>query len=551
MKNKLKFVLPLAITAFAFAQEPAAHPTTETPKAEVSQPADTAATPAAPAADSVPVAETPKVEAPANEASQSASIFVQDPAIFHKHQDELKKLQQGLGSANEELDSLLQYADKIAKMNDHCSAISINDVMGEDCWDFYRVELPEFEARYMQVTGEVRLGYMETARGLEDRKKQIFACVDALYSLSTSKDQHVNLDGGVFLEPLTKGFQANYNFNLTFEPNHQKRAFEIAQKWGETCREMVVRQDGEGFAPFFLERVAKLNEDLSNEGSRAVYKVDTTGAPMLYLDNTQPVRSAYYLNGVKLFHTRINPGPASQSHLRISFPKGSPVKVDGESSVTKFDGTPAAFKGSVEFPQKSAKLNGRWIWENQGNTEGVDFGPAFDADSLQAAETTTAQEQKAAEDAEIEKRRGVHPSLWAAITGVGAIYDNEAALGYGLKKKDMFILPDVAAAVRVKLNFGEKAEGSFAIGAGGMVGFAIGDELERVYVAPLGQVELGYKFFGFRETAIFPIAKSDEEQWMQFRSGVFVSLWVFNIEVGYALITDMGNGAYVSLGVEW
>ncbi|WP_407455807.1 hypothetical protein [Fibrobacter sp.] len=36
--------------------------------------------------------------------------------------------------------------------------------------------------RYMRVTGEVRLGHMETARGLEDRKLQIDACVDALYA---------------------------------------------------------------------------------------------------------------------------------------------------------------------------------------------------------------------------------------------------------------------------------------------------------------------------------------------------------------------------------
>ena len=101
--------------------------------------------------------------------SQSASIFVQDPAIFHQRQAELEKLKQSVQGKNEGLDSLLLDASRIAKMNDQCAAISINDVMGEECWTFYRVELPAFEEKYMKVTGEVRLGHMETARGLEDR----------------------------------------------------------------------------------------------------------------------------------------------------------------------------------------------------------------------------------------------------------------------------------------------------------------------------------------------------------------------------------------------
>lgn len=483
-------------------------------------------------------------------AEEQSSIFVMDPALFHRRQAELQQLQANLSNANEGLNALLEDADKIAKMNDQCATISINDVMGEECWDFYQVQLPAFEERYMQVTGEVRLGYMETARGLEDRKKQIFACVDALYSLASSKEQYVNLDGGVYLEPLTKGFQANYNFTLQYEPSRQKKSFEIAQKWGETCREMVIRQDGEGFAPLFLERLEKLNEDLSENGSLAVYKVDTTSAPVIYIDIAKPVRSAYYLNGEKLFHSRIASGPSDQSNLKISFAKGA-VAVSGANVVTKFDGTPAMYKGSVTFAEKAKKMDGRWFWENQGNTAGVDFGPEFDADSLSAEQVKSAEEKAAEEASAAEKRRGAHPSLWVALTGTAAMYGNEAALGYGLEEDDLMILPDVAAAARVKIGFGENAAGFVAAGIGGMIGFAIGDELEKVYVAPLAQFELGYNFIGFRETAIFPIAGSDEEQWLQFRSGVFFALGMFNVELGHALVTDMGNGGYVSFAFVW
>lgn len=130
-----------------------------------------------------PVAPAPAKPAPSDvSTSQSASIFVQDPAIFHQRTAELEKLKKSVEGKNEGLDSLLAEASHFAKMNDQCATISINDVMGDECWTFYRVELPAFEERYMRVTGEVRLGHMETARGLEDRKLQIDACVDALYA---------------------------------------------------------------------------------------------------------------------------------------------------------------------------------------------------------------------------------------------------------------------------------------------------------------------------------------------------------------------------------
>lgn len=483
-------------------------------------------------------------------AEEQSSIFVMDPAIFHKRQADLQQLQANLSEANEGLDALLQDADKIAKMNDQCASISINDIIGDECWDFYQVQLPAFEEKYMQVTGELRLGYMETARGLEDRKKQIMACVDALSSFTSSKEQYVNLAGGVFLEPLTQGFQANYSFTLQYEPNHQEKAFQIAKKWGETCREMVIRQDGEGFAPLFLERLERLNSDLRENGSLAVYKVDTSSALTLYTDIAKPIRSAYYLNGEKLFHSRIASGSAEQSNLRITFNRET-VKVDGASIVTKFDGTPAQYKGSVVYAEKAQKMNGRWFWENQGNTAGVDFGPEFDADSLNAVNEKDSQEKAAAEASAVENRRGVHPSLWIALTGTAAMYSNENAAGYGMEEDDLMMIPDLAAAVRVKIGFGENAEGHVAVGVGGLFGAAIGDDLERLYVAPLGQFELGYKFIGFRETAIFPIATDGNDQWFQFRSGIFFALGIFNVELGHALITNMGNGGYASFGLAW
>ena len=463
-------------------------------------------------------------------AEQSASIFVQDPAIFHQRQAELERLKQSVEGKNEGLDSLLLDADRIVKMNDQCATISINDVMGEECWTFYRVELPAFEEKYMKVTGEVRLGHMETVRGLEDRKLQIDACVEALFSFAQSKDQFLNLDGGVYLEPLSKGFQANYDFTLQYEPNHRKHAFEIAQKWGETCREMVVRKDGKGFAPFFLERLEKLNAELANNGSLAVYKTDTSAAPILFMDISKPVRSAYYLNGVKLFHSRISAGPVGESPVRIRFESGS-VKVDGEPVVMK-SGKPQKFEGSVNYPQKETSLNGRWIWENQGNNEGVDFGPEEDESVAESPE---------------ENRQGVRLSPWVGLSAALAPFSDKNYKAFALDKGHLMILTDLMAIARVGFRFGENANMFAAFGAGAFVGLGFGEGLRRGYVAPAMQAEFGYRNFGVRETAIIAIPEDDSEEWMQFRTGAFFNLGMFGAEAGFDLITNLGKGGYVTL----
>ena len=517
-----------------------AEPATETPAAE---PAQTVAEPV-PAPVQAPAPQPSVASAPAEpqDGAQSASIFVQDPAVFHQREAELEKLKKSVQGKNEGLDSLLLEASQIAKKNDQCATISINDVMGDECWTFYRVELPAFEERYMRVTGEVRLGHMEMARGLEDRKLQIEACTEALYSFAQSKDQFLNLQGGVFLEPLSSGFQANYDFTLQYEPNHRKHSFEIAQKWGETCREMVVRQDGAGFAPFFLEKLDKLNAELSKNGSLAVYKTDTTAAPVIYMDISKPVRSAYYLNGVKLFHSRISGGPASESNVRIKFESGK-VVVDGEPVVMK-RGKPQTFKGSVEYKEKATSMNGRWIWENQGNNDGVDFGPEEDEavlDSIYAAE-------QAAKVAELQKRQGAHISPWVGITGAFAQFSDKNHQAFELDKNTLMIMPDLVATLRLAYGFGDLGESRISLGAGVYVGAGLGDGmLQRVYVAPVGQFHFDYNNFGLRETAIIAIPEDDSEEWMQFRTGLFYSFGNLGIELGYDFVTNLGQGGYVTL----
>ncbi|MCQ2125376.1 MAG: hypothetical protein MJZ25_14450 [Fibrobacter sp.] len=501
----------------------------------------------------------------AEEASHAANIFVQDPALFHRRQAELQKIQSNLSSSNEALEALLADADKIAKKSDQCATISINDVLDETCWNFYEVELPAFEESYMKVTGELRLGYMETARGLEDRRTQIDACADAFFSFINSKDESVNLDGEVFLEPLTQGFEANYNFTLQYEPNLRKRTLEIAQQWGEACQDMVIRRNDASFAPYFIERVNGMNKELQEKGSLAVIKIDSSASPTIYLDIAKAVRGAYYLNGVKLFHTRIGSGSADKSNLRIAFTKDG-VLAGGETAVTKIDGTSLQYKGVVKFDKTAEKVNGRLFWENNAHTEGLDFGPEYDEDSLAVAQQQesiaaceNAEKELAEKTEAAEQRKGIQSSFWAAFSGSLVSYTDESVCSYiGILSKDcqkrddsyLFKTLDLAAAARLRVNFSHWAESFVTIGVGGMVSTAIYDgEIRKTYVAPLAQLEIGYKNFGVRETAIFPIPEDNEATWTQFRTGGFYGIGLLNIELGYTIIMNAGSGFYGSLGV--
>ena len=104
---------------------PAAEAVVE-PAAETPAPAESVEPASAEAPVEATVAEPVQAAAPQPE-SQSASIFVQDPALFHQREAELEKLKKSVQGKNEGLDSLLLEASQIAKKNDQCATISIND----------------------------------------------------------------------------------------------------------------------------------------------------------------------------------------------------------------------------------------------------------------------------------------------------------------------------------------------------------------------------------------------------------------------------------------
>ena len=297
-------------------------------------------------------------------AEPTASIFVKDADEFKSIKKELDQLKSGLGQSNAEVDSLWERANRIAKMNDRCATISINEVLDDECNHFYAVELPEFETKFMEVTGELRLGFMSMGNSLAERTEQIKACASALGGIIVSKDQLVKLDGSVDLEPLTfdGAFDATYNFKLFFDADRMEQQKRMMERWLSKCGEIVLRKAGDEYAPLFLQSVAQINDSLNKSNANVKIVLNEKNLDF-WLDLNKPVSGAYYLNGVQLFSVNSIPNGRKYSHIVVNVPQRAVQLPLGNNGMMQ------NFKGRVEFTSvyQEKNLVGRWTWNSAKN----------------------------------------------------------------------------------------------------------------------------------------------------------------------------------------
>ena len=290
-------------------------------------------------------------------ADPTVSIFVKDASEFQAIQKDLLQLKAGIGSDNPELDSLISQANRIAKMNDRCGMVSINDVLDEECGRFYAVELPEFEARYMEVTGELRLGVMVMANDLEQRTQQIDACTDAFSRIIASKENLLKIEGGVDLEPLSHSgaFDASYNFKLIYDQRRMEQQKHFMELWLSKCGDIVLRKSGDEFAPLFVQALNHMNDSLLHTKTNLKVVLDSADLSF-YLDLNRSIAGAYYLSGSELFNVTKIPTGKENAHLLVDMRNKSVILPRGTN------GEMATYKGRVEFEKASDDLVGRWIW---------------------------------------------------------------------------------------------------------------------------------------------------------------------------------------------
>ncbi|MCQ2097817.1 MAG: hypothetical protein MJY87_07750 [Fibrobacter sp.] len=324
-------------------------------------------------------------------ADPTVSIFVKDASEFEALKADLSELKASIGQNNEALDSLIAQANRIGEMNDRCGSISISDVLDENCGNFYAVELPEFETRYMEVTGELRLGSMSMASGLEQRTQQIDACVDALSRIIVSKENLLKIEGDVDLEPLSHSgaFDATYNFNLFYDEKKMDQQKHLAEMWLSKCNEIILRKSGDEFAPLFIESIETLNSRMLDRGTNLKIVLEPKSL-QFYLDLNRKVAGAYYLSGVDLFDVDAIPSGKSTSHLLVKVKKNSVVLPLGRSAKMQ------NYKGRVEFEKSSNDLVGRWIWDRDKIKKKIFAKSAKKKDSLESEMERQAQEERSA-----------------------------------------------------------------------------------------------------------------------------------------------------------
>ena len=285
------------------------------------------------------------------------TVVVKSQEELENIKNELEQLQtQFVKGDHDGFDALMKQASDIYEMNDRCSTISLTEMIDQSCVTFYQVNLPAFEEKYMEVTGELRLNSVKMARDLEARKNQLAACSEALFSILVPYEQLFKVNGKVKLEPVDDrlNFEADYDYTMSYDTKRMQLQRDLAQKWIDKCGEIVMRDDGVEFAPYFINKIKDFNSSLNAEGTNMRVQLDEDGL-LLSVEMANPARGVYYLNGATLFETTLE--RTDKPHLRLNMREEVAMLPLGASAVIEH------FKGRKQFYSAYAgDLAGRWKW---------------------------------------------------------------------------------------------------------------------------------------------------------------------------------------------
>lgn len=197
----------------------------------------------------------------------SLSVFAKSPdGKFAFIQQDLNNLSSTVGS-NPDLDELMKTANRIGIMNDRCRSISLTEPLDEGCQTFYKVTLPEFEKKYSQVTGNIRIGSMQLKDGVQNRIANINACVDALMPFFVSHSSVLELNGDIVdvipLDDMGEKINVKYNFELRLSKPAVKSLLDMAGSWLEQCGTVIIDKSTGEYIPMFTKKVEALNEKMA------------------------------------------------------------------------------------------------------------------------------------------------------------------------------------------------------------------------------------------------------------------------------------------------
>lgn len=242
-----------------------------------------------------------------------------------------------------DFNDLWTQANNVAAMNNRCGSILLNDIPDEACQHFYEVELPAFEAKFFELTGEFKLNAVKASNTLSDKRAMIEACAAALTPETYQVSNIMTVIGEVSPEPLDDGM-AMIRYNLALAINRAKREAIEAQlsKWYEACGEGVLSQGD--YSPLFVQRIKK-------QVSRAGNYIDIIGGKIVVVQAKQE-RFSYYVNDRFLFGMSILAGAKL-----LSIDKAGVVRFINTSGIQWKD---YAIFNEEEIQKRG--FNGRMLW---------------------------------------------------------------------------------------------------------------------------------------------------------------------------------------------
>ena len=237
----------------------------------------------------------------ANPQVHVSSISVDD---VRAHLDELKRMNADRldESSKQELYRLWEQASEIAELNDRCGEISLSEMLDDQCQRFYEVELPNFEARYTQLTGEVRMNSLRLGVAMDDKRAAIEACYDAFPLGDFNLSKVLDVSGDVIPEPLDEGrTEVAYRFRIRWNGERKQAFEEMVRRWYNTCQEHIMRSDGSGdLAPLFRQRLES-SKGFGIYGLQDPADGYASKGSMFWLVLKKGISAEYRLNGKWLF----------------------------------------------------------------------------------------------------------------------------------------------------------------------------------------------------------------------------------------------------------
>ena len=246
-------------------------------------------------------------------------------------------------SQEKEFNDLWAQANTVANMNNRCGSILLNDIPDEACQHFYEVELPAFEAKFFELTGEFKLNAVKASNALSDKRAMIEACAAAISPEAYQVSNIMTIMGEISPEPLDDGM-AMIKYNLALAINRAKREAIESQltQWYEACARGIMSQGD--FSPLFVQRIKKQRSLSGNY-------IDILGDKIVVVQAKQE-RFSYYVNDRFLFGKSILAGAKL-----LSIDKAGKIRFINTSGIGWKD---YAIFNEKEIQKKG--FNGRMLW---------------------------------------------------------------------------------------------------------------------------------------------------------------------------------------------